>query len=269
MSKSPKSTLIPLTLAGFTLQFEVKSQKMMRAIQKRYSGYSKTGSKRNQAYSLSLSVTFTRSYFLHTGKIVETGGVGDHYTISKGDFFCEWRGKKGQARLHESIFTFDACLRVVLATLLVPKNGVLLHSSAIIWGRQACVFSGKSEAGKSTIAQLSGKKVLNDEIIALKITDQNKLKVYGTPFWGKKGTGPVYPGAYPLKGLYFLHKSKVIHKEKIDVLDSLNPFLQVVCYFDKRPQNIKYLMDLCLRILQTSSNYRLYFDKSPSFLQIL
>ena len=263
-----KPTTIPITIAGITIAFTLRSKGITQAVERRYRGYIFPEElKRNP--QLLVEVKFTRGFFEFPQETVLMGGQGEQYTIDRRDFTCQWQGNEGSAHLHESIYAFDACLRIILATLIVHHKGLLLHSSSIALGKKAYIFSGKSDAGKTTISRLSGKKVLNDEIVAVKISKTGKINVYGTPFWGEMGTGPVYNSPYELMGIYFLNQSLQVKRDPINALQGISPLLQVVCYFDKKPENVDRLMGLCMEMVSITPLFQLYFDKSDAFLKVL
>ena len=84
------------------------------------------------------------------------------------------------------------------------------------------ILYGPSGSGKTTIAQLSKTvcTVINDEIIALRITSQKNIDIYGTPFWGEMRKGPAYNTAASAKALYFLKKDTACYVKALDHSDS-------------------------------------------------
>lgn len=67
---------------------------------------------------------------------------------------------------------------------------VLLHASCIKYGEQGIAFIGCSGAGKSTHSRLwlkyiPGTKLLNDDQPAVRVFENGKVVIYGTPWSGK------------------------------------------------------------------------------------
>ena len=67
---------------------------------------------------------------------------------------------------------------------------VLLHASCIKYGEDAVAFIGESGAGKSTHSRLwlnniPGTVLLNDDQPAVRILENGKARIYGTPWSGK------------------------------------------------------------------------------------
>jgi len=76
-------------------------------------------------------------------------------------------------------------LSSVMAALLVQRNQILLHASAIIHNEQLVLFLGESGAGKSSIAAEMTKRgyaLFSDDICVLNTVDQkeNKMTAYSS-----------------------------------------------------------------------------------------
>ena len=66
-------------------------------------------------------------------------------------------------------YTLDSLLRVLLSWKLLEHQGFLLHAATVIRNGKAYIFTGRSGAGKSTVATLSPQgSVLTDEISLLR-----------------------------------------------------------------------------------------------------
>lgn len=70
---------------------------------------------------------------------------------------------------------------------LLPREGLVLHSSAVLWEGKSLLFSAPSGTGKSTQADLwkkyMGAQVMNGDRPAIRFVD-NKPIVFGTPWSG-------------------------------------------------------------------------------------
>lgn len=74
-------------------------------------------------------------------------------------------------------------------TRLIMYEGIMLHSSAVVYEDKAYLFSAPSGTGKSTHTSLwlevfEGSYILNDDKPAIRTIDNN-IYAYGTPFSGK------------------------------------------------------------------------------------
>lgn len=69
-------------------------------------------------------------------------------------------------------------------------NTVLLHASSVRVGDEAVAFIGKSGVGKSThsglwLKQFNGAELINDDQPAVRVFENNNVRIYGTPWSGK------------------------------------------------------------------------------------
>ncbi len=86
-------------------------------------------------------------------------------------------------------------------------SGMLIHAAAVVYDGEAYVFTGRSGAGKSTMAELfaqSGGRVLNDDRVLL-YKKSGQWYAAGTP-WHGSGRYALNETA-PLAGLFLLRQS--------------------------------------------------------------
>ena len=94
---------------------------------------------------------------------------------------------------------------------VIPYQTMLVHSSALIYGGGAYLFSGESGVGKSTHTKLwlkaFGDKVhiMNDDKPVVRLYDDRAV-AYGTPFDG--GSGIALNESYPLKAIIFIERGE-------------------------------------------------------------
>jgi hypothetical protein len=80
---------------------------------------------------------------------------------------------------------------MILFSYCGAKEGVLLfHSSVVVKDEKGYMFLGKSGTGKSTHSKLwlnniEGTSLLNDDNPVVRVLDDGKVKVYGSPWSGK------------------------------------------------------------------------------------
>ena len=118
--------------------------------------------------------------------------VAGHHVVA----LLEWK-----SRLHAALWTCDDLklvshgilenvLRPLVAYHLLEDGGLLLHSGAVASNGFADVFFGHSGAGKSTLSRLgheSGRRVLSDDLNALRFVD-GELMAVKLPFAGDFGS---------------------------------------------------------------------------------
>ncbi|MBQ7975198.1 MAG: hypothetical protein IJ300_05885 [Clostridia bacterium] len=102
---------------------------------------------------------------------------------------------------------------------LIDFDGLMIHSSAVIYNGEAFLFSADSGTGKSTHTQLWLKafgdkaKILNDDKPAVRIIN-NEVYAYGTPWSGKTDWNENVKA--PLKGICFIHRSDVNEIQRVE-----------------------------------------------------
>jgi len=76
--------------------------------------------------------------------------------MERGDFRARWNPETHQGRIRQSAnpYSIDSVLRIVHTLVLARNGGFLLHASSGIRNGKAFLFSGLSEAGKTTMARL-------------------------------------------------------------------------------------------------------------------
>src|SRR5690606_23889084 len=79
---------------------------------------------------------------------------------------------------------------MVFGQACLPHNVILVHASAVRVNGRAYAFLGKSGTGKSTHSRLwleniSGTELLNDDNPAVRLEEDGKIWLYGTPWSGK------------------------------------------------------------------------------------
>lgn len=94
---------------------------------------------------------------------------------------------------------------------VIKFNTIFIHSSAILYGGKAYLFSALSGVGKSTHTRLWKKafgdkvQIINDDKPVVRIYD-DKCIVYGTPFDG--GSGIANNMSAPLEAIVFLKRGE-------------------------------------------------------------
>ena len=165
-------------------------------------------------------------------------------------------------------YGLDSLIRILLSVLLAPERGFLLHAATIVRDSHAFVFTGKSGAGKSTIASLSPREsVLTDEISLLRVVN-GAWSAFGTPFWGEFRAEGANVHA-PIAGLYFLNQSMDDGVEKVTAREAVRLMLPNILFFSRDRQRTEDLLRLLSAFVDSIPFYRLFFRKDDHFWNLL
>jgi hypothetical protein len=184
--------------------------------------------------------------------------------ISRHDTFARSvdGGKSWRVRIISNEFAFDSFLRVLLTLRLVEQDGFLIHASAQVRNGKGCIFTGKSEAGKTTISNLgSDNLVLCDELPMVRKVN-GTYQVFGTPFWGQFGKGTVTDSS-PTNALFFLNKAAHNRTTEISPSKAFPRLLQTTLFFSTDRDLVNRLMSIVIDFLATVPSHDLYFLPEP------
>lgn len=106
---------------------------------------------------------------------------------------------------------------------LVHFNGMMLHSSCVVYNNRAYLFSAPSGTGKSTHTQLwlkrfPGSYILNDDKPAIRLS-KDGIFVYGTPFSGK--TNLQQNKRVPIGGICVLERAETNSITRVSTEDAI------------------------------------------------
>lgn len=165
-------------------------------------------------------------------------------------------------------YTLDSLLRVLLSWKLLERQGFLLHAATVIRNGKAYIFTGRSGAGKSTVATLSPQgSVLTDEISLLR-RENGVWRAYGTPFWGEfKAAGS--NSSAPVAGIFRLlqaSENRVIALRPMAILRTLLPN---VLFFSAEAEANRQLLEILSRAATEIDGYNLSFRKNSTFWEVL
>ena len=191
------------------------------------------------------------------------------------EFAYEFEGAAVRASSHETMFdgvgneyALDSLLRILLSWKLTGQQGFLLHAATVMRNGKAYVFTGRSGAGKSTIASLSPEgSVLTDEISLLR-RENGIWHAYGTPFWGEFRAAGSNTSA-PVKGIFRLLQAAENRVTPLRSVEMLRALLPNVLFFSAESEASRRLLEILGQAAEEISSYELAFRKDRTFWEVL
>jgi hypothetical protein len=155
------------------------------------------------------------------------------WRMERGDFRASWNPSTRQGKILQSPnpYSIDSVLRIVHTLVLARNDGFLLHASSGVRNGRAYMFSGLSEAGKTTMASLAPPDVdlLTDEASYVRKVDGIYM-AYGTPFageFGKQGKNI----AAPIAAVYLLEKAAENRIDPLPPAEAIRRLMRNVLFF--------------------------------------
>ena len=165
-------------------------------------------------------------------------------------------------------YALDSLLRVLLSWKLLGRRGFLLHAATVVRDGKAYIFTGRSGAGKSTVASLSPEgSVLTDEISLLR-REHGMWRAYGTPFWGEFRAAGLNISA-PLAGVFRLVQAAENRVTPLRPLAILRALLPNVLFFSAEAEANRRLLEILSQAATEIAGYNLAFRKNPTFWEVL
>ncbi len=188
------------------------------------------------------------------------------YDWEKSSLRLEDRSARFDGVRHE--YGLDSLIRILLSVLLTAQRGFLLHAATVLRQGRAYVFTGKSGAGKSTVASLSpAGSVLTDEISLLRFVD-GAWHAFGTPFWGEFRAEGANVHA-PIAGLYCLKQAPEDRVGPISVREALRAMLPNILFFSRDRQMTESLLRLLSEFVGSIPSFELFFRKDRHFWSVV
>ena len=165
-------------------------------------------------------------------------------------------------------YALDSLLRVLLSWKLLSRRGFLLHAATVVRNGKAYIFTGRSGAGKSTVASLSPEgSVLTDEISLLRRED-GVWRAYGTPFWGEFRAAGSNTSA-PVAGIFRLLQAAENRVEALRPTAILRTLLPNVLFFSTEAEANRRLLEILCEAATEMPGYNLAFRKNAAFWEVL
>jgi hypothetical protein len=158
---------------------------------------------------------------------------GDEWLIERGDFHARWdpRSGRGSVRQNANPYSLDSVLRILHSLILAQRGGFLLHAASAICDGRACLFSGVSGAGKTTMTRLAPPDItlLTDEISYLRPNAEG-YSAFGTPFAGELARAGENCTA-PVSALFFLEKGPENRVDRLSSAEAVRRLMRNILFF--------------------------------------
>jgi hypothetical protein len=159
---------------------------------------------------------------------------------------CDWREQRVRAGFADSCAAID-------------DSGI---------AKRLSVFTGRSGAGKSTVASLApAGTALTDEISLLR-RHYGAWQAYGTPFWGEFRAEGQNRSA-PIGGIYSLVQAGKNRLELCTGREALAVLLGNTLFFSRAARERQRLLDTIIQLTREVPVYRLEFRKDTTFWELL
>jgi len=158
---------------------------------------------------------------------------GRDWLIERGDFRAIWnpQTRKGTVRQNSNPYSLDSVLRILHSLILAEQGGFLLHAASAVCEHQACLFSGVSGAGKTTMTRLAPPDVtlLTDEISYIR-PETGSWRAFGTPFAGELAR-PGDNTSAKVAALFFLEKGPQNRIDNVPLAEAVQRLMRNILFF--------------------------------------
>jgi hypothetical protein len=259
---APHATLEPisgqqfeLSIGRVPLRLHVSDERLFFEAEKRYHAFATS---QNEPFAIYLNNSFSAN------------GASPAFAYNFDPHKATLRAFKTESQFvgANNPYTLDCLLRILLTWMLLPRAGFLLHAATVIRDGRAYLFTGKSGAGKSTVASLAPEgSVLTDELSLVRRED-GVWQAYGTPFWGEFRAGDSNTSA-PIAGIFRLVQAAENHVIPLRPVEFLRAMIGNVLFFSRQPADSQRLLNIISQAAQELPGYILEFRKDRTFWEVL
>jgi hypothetical protein len=192
---------------------------------------------------------------------------GDRYRFDRTDLAVALDARGSPARVEGTVRDvpagLDSVLRASLSVLLPRRSTLLLHASGVVADGRAFLFVGKSGAGKSTAAALTGeRRLLSDDIVAVSV-DGGLAVANSVPFTGLQArrTAPLQA---PVELICLLEQAREDVLEPARGGPATGDLLRCVLHLPLADPATGEVLDLVGRLVEAVPLRRLRFRRDPS-----
>jgi len=257
LSSSGKSQEVVIEVGGIPVALRTTESAFVDLLQNRYGEYVKLAATPEFAFEVEL----VPAGIFNPDDDAKVWLQDGEWRMERGDFQAKWSPEHriGQIRQVANPFSIDSVLRIIHTLLLARRGGFLLHASSAVRNGKAYLFSGVSEAGKTTMARLAPPDValLTDEVSYVRRVGGEYI-AYGTPFAGEFGE----PGkniSAPIAALYLLDKAAANRIEPVETADAIRRLMRNILFFADDAELVREVFESACAFVATVPVYQLSF----------
>ncbi len=179
---------------------------------------------------------------------------GSEWRIERGDFCARWnpRTATGSVRQNANPYSLDSVLRILHSLILAERGGFLLHAASAICDGRACLFSGVSGAGKTTMTRLAPPDVtlLTDEVSYVLPSaappagappNAAGYQAFGTPFAGELARAGENTRA-AVAALFFLEQGPENRIDALSTAEAVRRLMRNILFFAEDPKLVEKIL---------------------------
>jgi hypothetical protein len=228
---------VVIEIGGLPIEVQTTDAGFERLLRGRYYDYVKPRARAD--FSLRVQLTPPQSFNVDAD--AEVWLEDREWRMERGDFRAKWNPDERVGEVFQSAnpYSIDSVLRIIHTLMLAPEGGFLLHASSAVRNGKAFLFSGLSEAGKTTIARLAppDATLLTDEASYVRKVD-GRYFAYGTPFAGEFGE-PGKNVSAPIAALYLLKKAAENRIEELEPAEAVRRLLRNILFFAHQEEMVR------------------------------
>jgi len=248
---------VVIEIGGIPIALETNDAGFVTILKGRYGDYMRLGGKSDFKFRVELIEPDSFNPDDDAVVWLEDG----EWRLERGDFRARWspETRVGLIRQTPNPYSIDSVLRITHTLLLAKTGGFLLHASSAVRNGKAFLFSGLSEAGKTTIARLAphDATLLTDEASYVRRLNDQYL-AYGTPFAGELGE-PGKNVSAPIAAVYLLAKSQENRITKIEPAEATRRLLRNILFFAHDAELVRQVFESACAFVAAVPIYELSF----------
>jgi hypothetical protein len=248
---------VVIEIGGIAIALETTDAAFVRILNDRYHDYVKSEVRPGFTFRVDLVPPETFDPESDAEVWFENG----EWRMERGDFRARWSPENCEGEISQSAnpYSVDSVLRIAHTILLARTGGFLLHASSAVRNGKAFLFSGLSEAGKTTIARLApcDVELLTDEASYIS-REAGRYVAYGTPFAGELG-GPGKNVSAPIAALYLLEKSPENRIMRVEPAQAVRRLLRNILFFAHDTELVRMVFESACAFVAAVPVFQLSF----------